>query len=169
MGIAPDGRNVNNSVAGTIANNMVSKVFPDLFYKDSKGNIVVSQEGFNTAERMLPMTQTILPQVKIGVRFKKKTTQSNIQRPRSGDKDTYYVGTAKFDWITSEVVDHFRVGPNIEGEFCIEDSIGRFIPFALEDIDALIDVLLTYRQENDKDVEILNLQARVRELEDDED
>jgi hypothetical protein len=83
------------------------------------------------------------------------------------DKDTYYVGTAKFDWITSEVVDHFRVGPNIEGEFCIEDSIGRFIPFALEDIDALIDVLLTYRQENDKDVEILNLQARVRELEDD--
>ena len=90
MCIAPDGRNVNNSTAGTIANDIVAKVFPDLFYKDSKGNTVVSQEGFNTAERMLPMTQTILPQVKIGVRFKKKTTQSNIQRPRSGDKDTYY-------------------------------------------------------------------------------
>jgi len=90
MGIAPDSRNVNNTTAGTIANNMVAKVFPDLFYKDSKGNTVVSQEGFNTAERMLPMTQTILPQVKIGVRFKKKTTQSNIQRPRSGDKDVYY-------------------------------------------------------------------------------
>jgi len=85
------------------------------------------------------------------------------------DKDTYYVGTAKFDWIANEVVDHFRVGPNIEGEFCIEDSIGRFIPFALEDIAALIDVLLTYRQENDKDVEILKLRATIRELEDDED
>ena len=84
------------------------------------------------------------------------------------DENTYYVGVAKFDWIANEVVDHFRVGPNIEDEFCIEDSVGRFIPFALEDIDSLIDALLTYRQENDKDVEILKLQERIRELEDDE-
>lgn len=83
------------------------------------------------------------------------------------NKDEYLVGASKFDWLENKVIDSFRVGPNDEGEFCIEDSIGRFIPFALEDIDSLIDVLMTYRQDNDKDIEIEKLNARIRELEDD--
>ena len=82
------------------------------------------------------------------------------------DKDKYFVGVSKYDWMVDEVVDHFRVGPNLEGEFCIEDSIGRFIPFALEDIDSLIDTLMNYRQDNDKDIEIEKLQSKIRELED---
>lgn len=81
------------------------------------------------------------------------------------DKDKYYAGTQQFDWLEDTHFDSFRVGYNGEGEFCIEDSIGRFIPFRLEDIDNLIDVLMTYRQENDKAIEIEKLHNRIRELE----
>jgi len=81
------------------------------------------------------------------------------------DEKDYLVGVQAYDWTEDKIVDHFRVGSNIEGEFCIEDSIGRFIPFLLEDIDSLIDTLMTYRQDNDKDIEIEKLQSKIRELE----
>ncbi len=84
------------------------------------------------------------------------------------NKDKYFTGTSKYDWTVDEVVDHFRVGHNLEGDFCIEDSIGRFIPFALEDIDSLIDTLMNFRQDNDKVIEIEKLQSRIRELEDEQ-
>jgi hypothetical protein len=82
------------------------------------------------------------------------------------DEDEYIAGGQFFDWGMSEAIDSFRVGPNIEDDFCIEDSIGRFIPFNLEDIDSLIDILMTYRQEHAKDVKIASLEAQIRELED---
>lgn len=85
-------------------------------------------------------------------------------------KDTEYLaGGQYFDWLERKPIDAFRVGGNTEEEFCIEDSIGRAIPFRLEDIDSLIDVLLAYRQDNDKNIKIASLQAQIRELETDGD
>jgi len=84
------------------------------------------------------------------------------------NKDEYLAGGQYFDWLERKHIDSFRVGYNGDDEFCIEDSIGRFIPFNLENIDSLIDTLLAYRQDNDKDIKIANLQAQIRELEHDE-
>lgn len=82
------------------------------------------------------------------------------------DASTYIAGGQFFDWGMSEATDGFRIGPNSGDNFCIEDSVGRFIPFNLEDLDNLIDMLMTYRQEHAKDIKIANLEAQIRELED---
>lgn len=86
MGVKPDANNVNSTIAGTIARDLVVRAFPNLFVKDLKGNIQISSEGLTVAERLLPMTQTILPHTKNNVRLDKKPSASNVVRPRSGAK-----------------------------------------------------------------------------------
>lgn len=86
MGVKPDANNVNSTIAGTIARDLVVRAFPDLFVKDLKGNIQISQNGLTVAEKMLPMTQTILPHTKNNVRLNKKTNPSSTVKPRSGAK-----------------------------------------------------------------------------------
>jgi len=96
MGIKPDANNMNSTIAGTIARDMIVRAFPNLFIKDNKGNTTVSPEGLRVAEAMLPMTQTLLPQTKTGVRNKKKTNTSRINRPRSSAKKYVSVGEDEY-------------------------------------------------------------------------
>ena len=86
MGVKPDADNVNSTIAGTIARDLVVRAFPDLFVKDLKGNIQISKDGLMVAEKMLPMTQTILPHTKNNVRLQKKTNTSSTVKPRAGAK-----------------------------------------------------------------------------------
>ena len=79
----------------------------------------------------------------------------------------YTAGGQFFDWSENKIVDGFRVGHNGIDEFCIEDSIGRFIPFNFDNIDSLIDTLLSFRQDNDNYIKISHLKAEIRELEND--
>jgi len=81
------------------------------------------------------------------------------------DKKKYVAGGQFFDWSENNLVDGFRIGLNGNDEFCIEDSIGRYIPFRFENIDSLIDTLLAYRQDNDKHIKIAHLKNEIRELE----
>ncbi len=85
------------------------------------------------------------------------------------DEEDYLAGGQFYEWGKDKVTDGFRVGLGGCDDFYIEDSIGRFIPFSLDSIDSLIDTLLNFRQDNDKDIKIANLEAHIRELENDGD
>ena len=96
MGIKPDTNNMSSTIAGTIARDIVVRAFPNLFVKDNKGNLTVSADGLRVADAMLPMTQTLIPQTKTQVRFKKKPSMSRLIRPRSGSKKFVSVGKDQY-------------------------------------------------------------------------
>ena len=82
MGVKPDPDNVNASIAGGLARDLVVDTFPHLFTRDNNNNVVITQDGLTVSERLLPMTHTILPQTRVQVRFNKKPDISVI-KPRS--------------------------------------------------------------------------------------
>jgi len=79
-------------------------------------------------------------------------------------KSEYYKGPTLYDDLMEEEYDTFRIGFNGDDEFCIEDSIGRFIPFRLDQIDALIDILSFFREDNEKAIKIAKLEEEIRDL-----
>ena len=79
-------------------------------------------------------------------------------------KGEYYKGPTLYDDLMEEKYDAFRIGFNGDDEFCIEDSIGRFIPFRLDQIDALIATLSFFREDNEKAIEIAKLEEKIRDL-----